>query len=104
MNLGTITIPGEQVVRFCKRWKVARLELFGSALREDFGPDSDMDFLVTFEDGAPWTLLDMVTMQDELEAITGRNVDIVSRCAIEQSPNWIRRKEILGTAESVYAA
>lgn len=103
MNLGTIAVPDDEVAHFCQRWKIVRLELFGSALREDFRPDSDMDFLVTFEKGAPWTLLDMVTMQDELTAITGRNVDIVSKRAVEQSPNWIRRKEILATAESVYA-
>ncbi len=87
---------------FCQRWRIERLDLFGSALREDFGPTSDIDFLVVFEPGVPWTLFDEVKMQHELEELVGRRVDLISRRAVEESPNWIRRKAILETAEPVY--
>ena len=103
MKCGAINIPDGTLTGFCLRWKISRLELFGSALRDDFGPASDLDFLVTFENQAPWSLLDMVTMQDELAAITGRNIHLVSRQGVERSPNWLRRNEILDSAEPVYA-
>jgi predicted nucleotidyltransferase len=104
MTLGTVVVADQQLAGFCKRWRIIRLELFGSACRPDFRPDSDIDLLVTFEEDVPWTLLDMVDMQEELEAITGHKVDLVSRKAVEQDANWIRRNEILGSAEPVYVA
>lgn len=93
-----------KVTEFCKRWKVAELSLFGSALREDFRADSDIDVLISFAPDAEWSLLDHAAMQEELAAILGRNVDLVSRRAVERSSNWIRRTNILSTAESVYVA
>jgi uncharacterized protein len=99
-----IPISREQLGEFCRRWKVAELALFGSALRSDFTPASDLDLLVTFEPEADWSLLDHVAMEDELATMLGRKVDLVSRRAIERSANWIRRKAILETAESVYVA
>lgn len=89
---------------FCARWAIARLELFGSALRSDFGPESDIDILVTFLDNASWSLLDHVRMEDELAGIIGRDVDLVSRRAVARSHNWIRREAILSSAEPIYAA
>ena len=99
-----IPISHEQLSEFCRRWKVAELALFGSALRSDFTPASDVDLLVTFEPEADWSLLDHVAMEDELSAICGRKVDLVSRRAIERSANWIRRKAILESAEPLYVA
>jgi uncharacterized protein len=101
---GRIPINDEKLADFCRRWKVAELALFGSALRNDFTPASDVDMLVTFEPEAEWSLLDHVAMEDELSALVGRKVDLVSRRAIERSTNWIRRKAILGTAEPLYVA
>ncbi|HKI06010.1 MAG TPA: nucleotidyltransferase domain-containing protein [Thermoanaerobaculia bacterium] len=98
------SLPKEVLSRFCRQWKIRELALFGSVLREDFGPQSDMDVLVTFEPDADWSLLDHVRAQQELEAMLGREVDLVSRRAIERSMNWIRREAILGTAETIYAA
>ena len=89
---------------FCKRWRVTELALFGSALREDFGPESDIDLLVTFDPEAHRSLFDLVHMEKELGAMLGRGVDLVSRRGIEQSQNWIRREEILSTSRIVYAA
>ena len=96
-------MPYTAIAELCRRWKIIKLELFGSALREDFGPDSDFDFLYTFAEGARcgW---DIVTIGDELTTLVGRPVDLVSRRALERSLNWIRRKAILETAQTIYAA
>jgi predicted nucleotidyltransferase len=99
----TIALPHHEIAAFCDRWQIAELSLFGSALRDDFRPDSDIDLLVTFAPEADWSLLDHVQMQQELESLLERDVDLVSKRAIEQSSNWIRRQEILTTAQPIYA-
>lgn len=93
-----------KITEFCSRWKVAELSIFGSALRADFRPDSDVDVLVTFAAEASWSLLDHVAMEEDLSNVLGRKADIVTRQAVERSDNWIRRNEILAGAEPVYAA
>jgi len=92
------------LIGFCRRWKISELALFGSALRADFRPDSDLDILVSFAMDAEWGLLDHAEMQQELSLHFRRSVDLVSRKAIERSANPIRRQQILTTAEVVYAA
>lgn len=99
-----IAIPQEKITGFCHRWKVTEFALFGSALRGDFGPDSDVDVLVSFAPDTRWSLFDLVMMQDELKAIFGREVDLVERVAVERSENYIRRKSILSNVEVIYAA
>ena len=95
----------EDIAAFCERWQVTQLAVFGSALREDFGPDSDIDLLVSFDEGARHTLFDMVRMEEELKAIFGREVDLVSSArASRQSPNYIRREAILQSTETIYAS
>ena len=91
-----------QIRNFCRRWKVKELALFGSILREDFRPDSDVDVLISFDLDADWSLLDHVKMQQELGNIFSRKVDLVSKRAIVRSQNWIRRREILETAKIIY--
>ena len=76
---------------------------FGSVLRDDFGPESDVDVLVSFEPRVPHTLLDTVRMQEELSGMFGRKVDLIERAAVEQSQNYIRRRAILQSAETIYA-
>ena len=98
-----VPVPGDKLADFCRRWKIAELSLFGSALTEDFRPDSDIDLLVTFAPDAAWSLFDHFSMEDELATILGREVDLVSRRAIERSSNWIRRKAILESAEPYFA-
>lgn len=88
---------------FCRRWGVSELAVFGSAVREDFRPDSDLDVLVSPSPGVVWSLLELADMRDELASLAGRPVDLVVRRAVERSPNWIRRREILESAEIVYA-
>ncbi len=99
-----IAIPQDEIADFCRRWRVTELALFGSILRQDFGPGSDVDVLVSFAPDARWSLFDLVRMEDELRAILGREVDLVERVAVEQSENYIRRKSILSNLEVVYAA
>jgi predicted nucleotidyltransferase len=96
-------IPMDGLSAFCERWKVKELALFGSALRDDFGPESDIDFLVTFQPQARWSLFDHVQMEEELEALLGRSVDLVTRPAIEGSQNYIRKAAILASAKVLYA-
>ena len=99
-----VEIPRGEITDFCRRWGVTELALFGSVLHEDFGPDSDVDVLVSFAPDARWSLLDLVRKQDELKAIWGREVDLVQRVAVERSENYIRRKSILSNLEVIYAA
>lgn len=104
MKMLKIQIPENQLAEFCQRWKVTEFAFFGSVLRNDFRPDSDVDVLVTFSPDAGWGLFDHVKMQDELSLIFGRTVDLVSKRAIEKSHNWIRKQSILESAEVYYAA
>jgi len=99
-----IELPKEKISAFCQKWKIQELSLFGSVLREDFGPESDIDVLVTFRKDAKHTLFDLVHMEDELKEIFGREIDVVSRRGIEFSRNHLRRSTILNSAEVVYAA
>jgi uncharacterized protein len=99
----TVPLPKDQIADFCAHWHVAELSLFGSVLREDFHSQSDIDILIAFTPEADWGLLEHVQMQQELKAILGRGVDLVSKRAIERSSNWIRRQEILSTAQLIYA-
>lgn len=99
-----IPLPEAQIIDFCHRWQIAEFALFGSVLRDDFRPDSDIDVLVTFTPQAKRGLLTLARMKHELEDLFGRKVDLVSKRAIENSDNWIRRQEILGTAQTIYVA
>jgi hypothetical protein len=99
-----VTLPRQEIAEFCRRWQIDELALFGSVLRDDFGPDSDVDVLVRFAANSRPTLLDMVRMKDELEPILGHPVDLVSRRGVEMSRNPLRRKAILESAEVVYGA
>lgn len=93
----------EQLERFCETHGIARLELFGSALRDDFRDDSDVDLLATLRNDAHPTLLDWADMQQKLAELFHRPVDLVSRRAIERSRNRFRKNSILTTALPIYA-
>ena len=99
-----IDLPPDKVAAFCKRWQIVELALFGSVLRDDFGPESDVDVLVRFDPQARHTLFDLAQMQDELSRTIGREADLIERAAVEGSLNYIRRKAILQSAETIYAA
>lgn len=102
MEALAVQIPTAPLAEFCQRWQIERLELFGSVLRSDFGPKSDIDVLVSFEENAEPGLFDLVTMQEELAALFGRPVDLIERKAVEVSPNWIRREAILASTHTIY--
>jgi uncharacterized protein len=95
----TFPLPMDAIQQFCRRWKIRELALFGSVLRTDFRPDSDVDVLVTFHDDAEWGLLDHMQMQQELATLLHRPIDLVSKRALERSANWVRREAILNTAQ-----
>jgi hypothetical protein len=86
---------------FCRKWRIRELSIFGSALRDDFNPESDLDFLVSFEPGAPFDIDRLLDIKEELEARCGRPVDIVEK---ETLRNPWRRYEILKTREIIYAS
>ena len=99
-----IDLPLEAVADLCRRYGVSELAVFGSVLRDDFDPDrSDVDFLVRFvdNDAGPW-MGKYLAMEEELEALLGRKVDVVSWRAVEQSRNPIRKNHILKHASQVY--
>lgn len=91
----------DQIADFCRQRKITELALFGSALREDFRPNSDLDILVTFAPEMRYSLFDLVAMRDELAALFGREVDLVEKAALR---NPFRRQHILQNAEVIYAA
>ena len=103
MTYGGMDIPEESLADFCRRWKISRFALFGSVLRDDFGPDSDVDCLVDFADDADWSLLDVIRAEQELSELLGRPVDLVERPVVASSENWIRRRSILESARTIYA-
>lgn len=94
-------VPKDRIQAFCRKWRVKELAIFGSALREGFGSDSDVDVLVELERDHGLSLYDWVDMIDELKGIFGRNVDLVAK---EGLKNPFRRREILRTAEVIYAS
>lgn len=96
-----IALPQEEIAQFCDRWKIQEFYLFGSVLRNDFRPDSDIDVMVQFAPNARWGF-EIVDMKQELEDIFHRRVDFLTKNSIEQSQNWIRRREILESARLIY--
>lgn len=98
-----IEIPRKEISEFCRKWRIEELSLFGSALRADFRPDSDIDVLVRFSPEAQWSLFDLMHMEVELKEIFGREVDLVERSSVERSRNYVRRKAILSNLEAIYA-
>jgi len=93
-------IDRKRIAEFCRRWKIAEFSLFGSALREDFETQSDVDVLVGFEADIPWSLFDWIDMKEELESIFGRQVDLVEKSGLR---NPFRRHEIMNNRQVIYA-
>jgi predicted nucleotidyltransferase len=101
MNYHGIDVSDEKLAGLCRRWKVTELSLFGSILRDDFSPSSDVDVLVSFDPAAPWSLWDLMDMKEELEVLFGRPVHLLEKEALRNP--W-RKRQILSTYEVVYAA
>jgi predicted nucleotidyltransferase len=99
-----IAIDQRRIAAFCREWRISRLELFGSVLRDDFSPASDVDVMVSFEPDSRWSLLDLVAMKAALEVIFEREVDLLTRPAVEASRNPFRKSAILSSAQVLFAA
>ncbi len=96
-----IRLPLDAIESFCRKWQIREMSLFGSVLRDDFTPESDVDVLVKFEPEAHWSLWDFIDLRDELSRLFQREVDVVSERGLR---NPFRRREILGSRQVVYAA
>jgi predicted nucleotidyltransferase len=101
MKFHRVDLPQDKITAFCQKWRVVELALFGSVLRDDFGPDSDIDILISFQPDAPWSLWDLFDIRQELQEMFGREVDLVEKGALR---NPFRKHEILHNHEVVYAA
>lgn len=97
-----IKLETEQIEQICQQWQIEELALFGSVLRKDFNPQSDIDVLVTFAEDAKITFFDLDAIEKQLSKLFNRSVDVVTKRAIEQSHNWIRQKNILENAQIIY--
>ena len=97
-------VSQKAIAEFCLRWQIIEFAVFGSVLRSDFRPDSDIDVLVTFAPKAMRGLTETLQMQDELKAMFDREVDFIVKTALEKSQNWLRRQTILDSAQVIYAA
>ncbi|MDJ1171549.1 nucleotidyltransferase domain-containing protein [Roseofilum sp. BLCC_M154] len=97
-----IEIDRDRLRALCQQWQIIELALFGSVLRDDFRPDSDVDLLVTWHEQSHWTLLDFAQMHEDFAQLLDRPVDLVSKRAIESSNNPLRREAILNTAQPIY--
>ena len=99
-----LSVSKETIAKFCRKWKIVEFALFGSVLRDDFRPDSDVDVLVTFSPDSDWGIEHLLDMKEELEELFRRAVDLVEKRLVEESRNYIRRKHILSHMEALYAA
>ena len=98
-----IELPMEKVTEFCHKWQVTEFTLFGSVLRDDFRPDSDIDIMVEFDPAACPTFSTLDRMEAELKIIFNRDIDLITRQGIASSRNYLRRHEILSSAQVIYA-
>lgn len=103
MTVAKIELPIEGIAEFCRQWQVTEFALFGSVLRDDFREDSDIDVMVQFHPEAHPTFHTLDQMESELKIIFHRDVDLITRQGIEASRNYLRRHEILSSAQVIYA-
>jgi hypothetical protein len=99
-----IPIETERIAAFCQKWKIVEFSLFGSVLTDNFHPQSDVDVMVEFAADARWGMWDLYDMEEDLKAIYGRRVDLMTRRSIAKSENYLMRNSILSGARTLYAA
>jgi predicted nucleotidyltransferase len=102
MAIQNFDLPMAQIKELCDRWQIIEFALFGSVLRDDFKPTSDIDVLITFAPHARKGLLTLARIKHELEELLGREVDILTKKSIEQSHNKGRSHNILQSAQVLY--
>ncbi len=96
-----VMVDPERIAEFCRKWRVKELSIFGSTLREDFRPDSDVDVLAERQPKHGLVLYNWLRMIEELRGIFGRDIDLVAKGGLK---NPFRRVQVLRTAEVLYAA
>lgn len=96
-------LKSKDIVLFCRRWQIREFAVFGSVLRDDFKPESDVDVLVTFGRNADWGLFDHTQMRNELETLLGRKVDLITRRALEKTQNQLLRDRILNSTKVIFS-
>lgn len=99
-----IPVPHDKLDELCERWNLTQIWLFGSILRDDFRPDSDVDVLVSYNERARPSLFTLAKMERDFEEIFGRKVDLGERRGVEQSRNEIRKTRILASARLIHEA
>lgn len=104
MRIENREISTDALSALCRKWRIRRLEMFGSARTGQLRPDSDIDLLAEFEADERWSLMDLVRAEQEFSLLFGRKVDLVDRQSLQKSANWIRRDAILRSTEVVYGA
>ncbi|MGI0482589.1 nucleotidyltransferase family protein [Geminocystis sp. CENA526] len=97
-----LQISLNQLFDICQQWNIKEMALFGSVLRNDFNNESDVDFLISFQPNTPQGLLTMSQLKSQLESLLNYPVDIAIKDSLKDSDNWIRSKEILTTAQTIY--
>ncbi|MDY6786239.1 MAG: nucleotidyltransferase domain-containing protein [Cyanobacteriota bacterium] len=97
-----IALPMGKIITFCQRWQISELSVFGSILGDNFRIDSDIDFLYVLKPNITWSFSKLIQAEEELAQLLGREVDLVSKVSIEQSHNWLRKKNILSSAKAIY--
>ncbi len=100
-----IRLPNDRIASLCEKYQVEELSVYGSVLRDDFGPDSGVDFLVVYKDGdaGPW-MSKVFDLEKDLTSLLGRKVEVATRGGVEQSANWMTQRAILDSAQVVYRA
>lgn len=101
--LQRLHLPMDALQAFCQRWRITELAVFGSVLRDDFGPNSDLDVLISFEPDRAYRP-DREAIRRDLEALVGRSVDVVYRRTLDTDRNYLRRRAILDSAQTIHAA
>jgi predicted nucleotidyltransferase len=97
-----LKIKPDRLRDICQQWKITELALFGSVLRDDFNARSDIDILVSFDKSITITFFDLDILEEQLSRLFNRPVDLVTRRAVEQSHNWIRKQNILDNSRVIY--
>ncbi|MEI6426848.1 MAG: nucleotidyltransferase domain-containing protein [Pseudanabaena sp. ELA607] len=97
-----LNLPIEQIEAFCQYWQIQELYVFGSILRDDFCDDSDIDFLYSLSSTVSWSFSNLLRAEQDLSAIVGRDVDLVSKKSIDRDRNWLRRQNIFNSMRLVY--
>ena len=103
-NRPRIDLPMNAIADLCCRWHIVKMSLFGSVMRDDFRPDSDIDVLITFAPGTYWPWGGLFDIAQELSALLGRHVEVMTHRAVDESTNHIFRESVHASLETIYAA